>query len=302
MQLAAAIEQGLRSGDGIRPTDERDGPALRQAARYRVGWLKLFADGSLGSRTAALLAPYEPWPGEPPASGPLGALLSEPTEITALLSRAWVAGLSGQVHAIGDRAVRVALDAIETARLPAGVALSPRIEHVQLIDPFDLPRFAALGVTASVQPAHLRTDAETARRAWGSRTADSYPYRRLADSGALLPFGSDAPVEPADPWPGLAVAVSRRHVDWPAGAPPFEPGERLDLARAIRAACLDPILAAGEEGDGGRLLPGHRADLIVMPAEAFTDVRDGAPALATARPLLTLLDGEELFRDPAFDA
>ncbi len=103
-----------------------------------------------------------------------------------------------------------------------------------------------------------------ARRLWGERAERSgYPWRSLAESGALLPFGTDAPVEPIDPWPGIAIAVTRADPGWPAGTGVFGAGEGLSLARALRAACLDGPLSAGE-GDRGRLVAGHRADLVVL--------------------------------------
>jgi predicted amidohydrolase YtcJ len=299
-QLDAAIDAGLRSGDGTAPSSA-DPRARRLAARYRVGWLKLFADGTLGSLTAAMLAPFEPLPGDPPPSGPAGALLLEADELEDALRRAAAAGISGQVHAIGDRAVRVALDALEAVSRGSELPLRPRVEHAQIVDPTDLPRFARLGVTASVQPVHLRTDAAAARRAWGARIVHSYPYARLASTGALVAFGSDAPVEPADPWPAVALAVTRRHPSWAPSDPDFVPDQALDLARGIRAACLDPVLSAGEGSVGGRLLPGMRADLIVVPAAALDEPVTAGGALFHARPLLTLLDGDEVFRDRSWD-
>ena len=114
---------------------------------------------------------------------------------------------------------------------PGPASSDPRVEHVQLVDPADLPRFARLGIAASVQPIHLRDDAAQARRLWGARAERSgYPWRSLSESGALLPFGTDAPVEPIDPWPGLEVAVTRADRSWPAGTPPFGVAEALDLA------------------------------------------------------------------------
>jgi predicted amidohydrolase YtcJ len=132
-----------------------------------MGWLKLFADGSLGSRSAALLEPYEDAAERPPTGGPRGMFLESADEIEADLARAAAGGISGQVHAIGDAAVRSVLDVF--ARVPRG-PLPARIEHAQLIDPADVARFGALSVAASVQPVHLRSDARVAREAWGERT------------------------------------------------------------------------------------------------------------------------------------
>jgi predicted amidohydrolase YtcJ len=280
-ELDHAIELGLRSGVGV--------------GRYRMGWLKLFADGSLGSRSAALLAPYDDAPTRPPTGGPRGMFLDPPAEIAALLARAAAAGISGQVHAIGDAAVRAVLDVL--AVTPPG-PLPARIEHAQLVDPADVARFGALGVAASVQPVHLRSDAEVQRLAWGARSESSFPLVGLVSGGALIPFGTDAPVEPVDPWPGLAVAVSRRDPLRP-DARPTAPEQALDLARAVRAACLDPALVA-QQHDLGRLLPGCRADLIVVPAAGLREPVDPLE-LARTRPLATLIEGEVVFRAAGFD-
>jgi hypothetical protein len=281
-ELDHAVELGLRSGQGV--------------GRFRMGWLKMFADGSLGSRSAALLEPYTDAATRPPTGGPRGMFLDAPEELREDLTSAAQAGISGQVHAIGDAAVRAVLDVFET--VPRG-PLTPRVEHAQLVDPADVPRFGRLGVAASLQPVHLRSDAEPARAAWGERAENAFPVGALIASGALIPFGTDAPVEPPDPWPGLAVAVVRREpsrsADTPLGAP-----HAIDLSRAIRAACLDPALVAGQP-DVGRLTVGSRADLLVVPAAGFGEPFDAA-ALARTRPLATLIDGEIAYVSPDFDA
>jgi predicted amidohydrolase YtcJ len=198
-------------------------------------------------------------------------------------------GIATMIHAIGDRAVRASLDALEPT---AGrVPLMPRLEHVQLLHPDDRPRFAGAGIAASVQPIHLRADASAARRLWGTRAeTNGYTWRTLADSGAELAFGTDAPVEPVDPWPGLAMAVTRADPSWPAGTPPFGPDEALTLERTLRAACIGPALTA-READRGRLVPGQRADLVVIPIDALTEPVTPGGALSTARPRLVLVDG-----------
>jgi predicted amidohydrolase YtcJ len=283
-QIASAAEAGLRSGDPLWPG----------AGRARFGWLKLFADGTLASRTAALLDPIEVEQGRPlPEGTERGVFLTPPERLTELAERAAGHGIATIIHAIGDWGVRASLDALEptAARLP----LMPRLEHIQLLHPDDRPRFARSGIAASVQPIHLRADAAAARRLWGARAeANGYPLRSLADTGAVLAFGTDAPVEPIDPWPGLSMAVTRRDASWPAGTPAFGPAEALTLERAIRAACVAPAVTAGER-DRGRLLPGQRADLVVLPIEALIEpVEPGGP-LATARPRLVLVDGAVAF-------
>jgi predicted amidohydrolase YtcJ len=279
-QIDAAVAAGLRSSDPLTPGIDR----------ARLGWLKLFADGTLGSRTAALLEPIEPEPGHPlPAGTERGVFITPPERLAALASRAAAAGIATIIHAIGDHAIRAALDALEptVGRVP----LMPRLEHVQLLHPDDRGRFARAGIAASVQPIHLRADAAAARRLWGDRAeTNGYTWRTLADTGAVLAFGTDAPVEPIDPWPGLAMAVTRSDQGWPAGTPPFGPHEALTLERAIRAACIGPAMTA-REPDRGRLVPGQRADLVVLPIAALTEPVEPGGALATARPRLVLVDG-----------
>lgn len=300
-QLDRAIDLGLFSGQETQPEVGGDRMLVDRSARYRMGWLKLFADGSLGSRSAALLAPYEDADTNPPTGGARGMVLTDAEELSELLARAATAGISGQVHAIGDAAVRSVLDVFAGTPQRADQGsprLMRRIEHAQLVDPADMARFGGLGLAASLQPVHLRSDAATARVAWGERSENTFPLRALIDGGALIPLGTDAPVEPADPWPGIAVAVARRDpfkVDDPlTGA-----HHAISLERAIRAACLDPAMVAAEPLLG-RLMPGYRADLLVVSAQRFSEPFDAA-AFARTRPLVTMIDGEVVHRSDVFD-
>ncbi len=271
--LERAIERGIRSGELI--GEDPDG-------RARVGWLKLFADGTLGSRTAALLEPRE-------GATDVGVFRQGPEELARLVARAAEAGIASQIHAIGDAAVRAALDALEPSA--AAVSLMPRLEHVQLVHPADRRRFGSHGIAASVQPIHLREDADSARSDWGSRAETwGYAWRTLADHGATLAFGTDAPVEPVDPWPGIAMAVLRRDPSWGADAEPFGPHEALDLEAALRAASLGPAETT-REVDRGRLTPGSRADLIVLPAAPREPDQPGS-SFATVRPRVVVMDGD----------
>jgi predicted amidohydrolase YtcJ len=283
-QLATAVEMELRSGDPLGPP----------GGRARFGWLKLFADGTLASRTAALLEPIEPEEGRPlPPGTERGIWLTEPTRVAELARRAAEAGIATQIHAIGDRSCRASLDALEPTVGKA--ALMPRLEHVQLLHPDDRSRFGRAGIVASIQPVHVRADAEVARLLWGDRAeTNGYPMRSLLDAGAVIAFGTDAPVEPIDPWPGLSMAVTRIDGSWPAGSAPFGPDERLTIEQALRAACVGPAVAAGEL-DRGRLIPGQRADLVVIPTEAMANPVVPGGALATARPRLVMIDGEVAF-------
>ena len=282
-QLERAMALGMRSGAGV--------------GRYTMGWLKLFADGSLGSRSAALLSPYDDAATNPPTGGSTGMFLATLEELADNTRTAEDAGIATQIHAIGDGAVRAVLDVFESISPNPRLKLRRRVEHAQLVDPVDQPRFGRLGVAASVQPCHLRSDAPQVRAGWGERGENAFPLRALLDGGALIPFGTDAPVEQPDPWPGIAVALARRD-PLDRGATPIGIGHAISLDRALRAACLDPAQVAGLT-DLGRLTAGMRADLLVVPAAAFATPYDPAE-LAGTRPLATLIDGQVVYRDPSF--
>ena len=263
-QLGIAIELGLSSGLGD--------------AWFRMGAVKLFADGTLGSRTAAMLAPYE-------GTAETGIDVIDPAALRSEVRRAVDHGWSVAIHAIGDRAVRFSLDAFEGARAGERLALAPRIEHAQLVDSRDLNRFAALGVAASMQPSHCISDVPLAERWWGARREHSYPWRALVESGALLAFGSDAPVEPPSIALGLAAAVARQ----PEGAlTAWVPGQAIGLDAALTAYTEGPARLAGNWPRSGALEPGCLADLVVWN----DDLHALAPgALADAAPACTVVDG-----------
>jgi predicted amidohydrolase YtcJ len=278
--LEVTAERGLRSGAELGSAEH---------GRAKVGWLKLFADGTLGSQTAALLDPRTG------TDADRGVFRMPPDLLRDLAERAAEVGIATQVHAIGDAAARAALDALEPT--VERVALMPRLEHVQLLHPDDLGRFAAGGIAASVQPVHLREDAATARRDWGERAeAWAYPWQSLLESGAVLAFGTDAPVEPIDPWPGIAMAVLRRDPGWGSDAAAFGPQEGLTLEQALRAATIGPSVTA-REPDRGRLVPGMRADLVVLPASPRETAEDASRGFATVRPRLVMIDGAAAFEE-----
>jgi hypothetical protein len=277
--LDDAIGRGLRSGA---PLGSADGD------RLTFGWLKLFADGTLGSQTAALLEPRA-------GSEDRGMYTTQPEELAELANRAAAAGIATMIHAIGDAAVRTSLDVLVPT--VGKVPYMPRLEHVQLCDPADRPRFAEHGIAASVQPVHLREDAATARRDWGARAESAgYAWRSLLEAGATLAFGTDAPVEPIDPWPGVALAVLRRDPSWGPDVPAYGLAEALDLEQALRAATVG-VAATARDPLGGRLVPGSLADLIVLPAAPRESGGGDDPARAWAevRPRLTMVGGEVLF-------
>ena len=283
--LAAALERGLRSGAPLGGDPH---------GRAKVGWQKCFADGSLGSRTAALLADIEPEPDRPlPPDRRRGVWMTEPEVLAEQTARAFAGGITTTIHAIGDAAVRAALDVLTPGAATA--LLMPRIEHVQMLDPADRGRFVAAGIAASVQPVHLGSDAAQARKLWGDRAeSTAYTWKSIADTGAVMPFGTDAPVESYDPWPGLALAVRREDPRWPAGTPVYAEEQSLTLDRALRAACIDPAVSA-READRGRLIVGQRADVVVISSAVIDEpVTPGGP-LSTTRPSMVLLDGEVVF-------
>lgn len=248
--LSAAIERGWRTGDG----DEW----------LRTGHCKIFTDGALGSQTAALEEPYE-------GSDGRGLLTIEPEECSRDVARAAEAGIAVAIHAIGDRAVRVALDAIEPTRR-THPALRQRVEHVQLVRREDLARFGRLGVIASMQPIHATSDRDLVDRHWGpERAARAYPSRTLADHGAVLAFGSDAPVEPIDPLLGIHAAVARRR---PGDADSWHPEQALTLDEALAAYSAGVAYATASETVRGRLAPGMWCDATIVDDLPRLDPRE----------------------------
>ncbi|PPI07583.1 amidohydrolase [Rathayibacter sp. AY1B8] len=221
--LDRALAEGLRTGDEL---DGGDG-------LLRMGPLKVLIDGSLNTRTAYCAHPYADHDG-------YGVLTVEPAELDELLARAAAGGIRSTVHAIGDAAATLALDAL--GRVGGG-----RIEHAQLLAETDLPRFAALGVEAGVQPAHALDDREVAERYWPGRTGRAFPLRSLLDSGARVVLGSDAPVAPLDPWVAISAAVARAL----PGDEPWHPEQRVSVEEAIVASTRVRRLrpAAGDPAD-----------------------------------------------------
>lgn len=276
--LDSAAALGLRSGFGD--------------AWLRIGAVKAFADGALGPRTAAMLAPYE---GEPENRG---STLLDRESLFEIGRRAFAAGLSLAVHAIGDRANHETLAAFAALRRESipGVppAMPSRIEHVQLLHPDDLPALAGLGLVASMQPIHATSDMLMADRYWGERTRTSYAWRSLEAAGTVLAFGSDAPVESPNPFWGLHAAVTRRRHDGSPGPEGWIPEQRLTRASALQAFTRTPASLAGLAGRQGTLAPGAFADLVVLDDDPLTCDEDSLFGLL---PRGTLVDGIWRFRD-----
>ncbi len=256
----------------------------------RIGGVKAFADGALGPRTAAMLAPYN---GEPENRG---MLLLDAEQLFEHGRTAAASGLSLAVHAIGDRANHEVLDAFAQLRryehekgLPH---LRHRIEHVQLLHPQDTARLTELGVIASMQPIHATSDMIMADRYWGERSALAYAWRTQIDNGATLTFGSDAPVESPNPFWGLHAAVTRRRADGVPGPDGWRPEQRLDLSQAVAGYTTGAAYAAGTEDRQGRLAPGCYADLIVLEKDPFACE---AEEIKDLRPQATMAGGEWVF-------
>jgi predicted amidohydrolase YtcJ len=275
--LEAAIRLGLHSGFG----DDF----------LRVGGMKIFADGALGSRTAAMIEPYAGAPDN------RGIVVTPPDELRRLVSCAHQSGLSVAVHAIGDAANRAVLDALSTVagqpRMATAPALPHRIEHVQLLHPADVPRLAELGVVASMQPVHATSDMEMADVHWGARSEWAYAWRSLLRAGTALAFGSDCPVESLNPLRGIHAAVTRRRPDGSPGEEGWYPAQRLTVAEAVRAYTCGAAYAAGQEGITGSITPGKLADLVVLSRDIFTC--DPMEILDT-EVVATVLDGRFVYR------
>jgi predicted amidohydrolase YtcJ len=215
--------------------------------RVRIGYLKVFMDGTLGSHTALM-------------TDGTGVEITSREELADILRRSARARWPVAVHAIGDQANRNALDAFEETRdewQPLG--LRHRVEHTQCLTPEDLPRFAELGLTASVQFSHAPSDEELAHRFWGDRLDGVYSFRSLLDAGTRLLNGSDAPIEELDPWGGIVAGVLRHWRD----------DQRVTVEEAIRATTVQPAWQTYEERRRGKLLPGYAADLVVLDRDPF---------------------------------
>jgi predicted amidohydrolase YtcJ len=259
----------------------------------RTGMLKGFMDGSLGSRTAAMLAPYADDPGNS------GLPRYEQGKLNRMAAERATVGFQLGFHAIGDRAVGMALDAFavgEAARAKAGVAGEPRyrIEHSQVLAPGDVARYKQLGVIASMQPNHLLTDMHWAPARLGpARTEYAYAWKAFLDAGVPLAFGTDYPVEPVTPFRGLYAAVTRRDE---ADTMSFHPEGVLTIGQALYAYTQGSAYAEFAEGWKGRLAPGYVADFVVLER----DLMHATPAAILGTKVLgTYVGGKLVYTDPA---
>lgn len=226
--------------------------------KLRMGGIKLYLDGALGSRGATLKAPYHDDPGA------RGLPLLSPAQLRNLMSRAAMDNFQTAVHAIGDAANAEVLSAIGELSESYSGNRRWRIEHAQIVDPVDLPLLGQHGIIASMQPLHQTSDRLMAEARLGpNRLEGAYPWRSVMKVGGKLAFGSDAPVEPADPWAGIAAAISRTD----AKGEPFGgwlPQETVSREAALAGFTADAAYAGFAEGRFGRLIPGERADFLLV--------------------------------------
>ena len=255
---------------------------LTGGGRYTVRGVKLYADGALGSRGAALIEPYSDDPGN------LGLLTSSGDHLRAVAGRALAGGFQVAIHAIGDRGNLIALDALEGALGGPRPEARCRIEHAQVMRVQDIERMAALGVIASMQPTHATSDGPWAGdRVGAHRLAGAYAWRKVLAAGGRLALGSDFPVESADPRLGLYAAVTRQDLAGePAGG--WLPGELLSREEALSGFTLDAAYALFLDAEIGSLEPGKRADLVVWGRDPMTVP---AAEIPTAEIDLVVVDG-----------
>jgi predicted amidohydrolase YtcJ len=267
-QARELAELGIRSGFGD--------------SHLRVGYLKVFMDGTLGSHTARML-------------DGTGVEITSRDEFAELIRNAARAGFPVAVHAIGDQANRDALDAFEETRddwQPLG--LRQRVEHAQLLAGEDISRFAKLGVAVSAQFSHAPSDRDLADHFWSGKTDRAYAFRSLWDSGALVANGSDAPIEELDPLGGIVAGVLRTLDERPA----WHPEQALTVEQALQASTVNPAWLAGDERRRGKLIPGYLADLVVLDRDPV-----GCPPeeLPEVQVVATMLGGIWTHNPPPWD-
>ena len=266
------------------------GPALDAEARLQTRGIKMYGDGALGSRGAALLEPYSDDPGN------LGLLQTSSDHVVTVCEQALEKGFQIGIHAIGDRGALMALDGFERCFERARPEARFRIEHAQVMRVSDIERMAGLGLIASVQPTHATSDMPWAEdRVGAHRIQGAYAWRKALEAGALLALGSDFPVERAAPLLGFYAAITRQDLSGsPAGG--WRPEERLTREEALRGFTLDAAYSLFLEGELGSLEVGKRADLVVFA---------GDPMVVPANQLseleidLTLVDGDIVYEREA---
>ena len=274
----------LTDNDALLNTWFSSGTLVDYGGRLTIRSVKVYADGALGSRGAALLEPYSDDPGNS------GLMIAKPEHIADVAKRARAKGFQVNTHAIGDRGVRNVIDAYEQAGVTANERF--RVEHLQVISPPDVPRLVSHGIIASMQPTHGTSDMPWAERRLGpERVKGAYAWRTVLNAGGRLALGSDFPVEDVNPFFGIYSAVTRQdHAGQPAGG--WYPNQRLTLAEAIRGFTSDAAYAAFEERSRGTIEPGKLADLTIVEGDLLAMP---AADLHKAKVHYTVVGGEVVF-------
>ena len=261
------------------------------SSNFYIAGLKGYMDGSMGSRTAYMREPFaDASSDEPYPRGQLIAFAQSRDGLANTFLRARGAGLVPAVHAIGDEANHILLNAYGASRPGKGdVGARSRIEHAQHLMPSDIPRFAAIGVVASMQPFHKADDARYVEKAIGKdRLTGSYAFRSLLDANALVIFGSDWPVVTINPFAGIHTAVTARALDGTT----FMPEESISVEEALIAYTSAPALAIGRHESLGRIQLGMVADFVILTADPFAVAPD---ALAEITAHTTIMNGQVVY-------
>ena len=288
-KLTARIYAMIRDTGDAFDMISKDGPLIGYGNGFlTVRTVKLFADGALGSRGAAMLAPYSDAPHN------RGLLFMTPKVMTAKIDKAFDKGYQVAIHAIGDRANREVLDSYAAAYRthPDAIALRNRVEHAQIVSLQDIPRFVSLHLIASMQPTHATSDMNMAEdRIGGERLKGAYAWRRFLKQGTVIAGGSDFPVESPNPFYGLYSAVTRQdHHGQPPGG--WHADQAMTLTEAFRAFTLDAAYAEHAETTLGTLEPGKWADFILVDRDP---TRVDAQSVARTKVLETWVGGKEVW-------
>lgn len=282
-RLPVRISEWLRFDDPVNLLRARRAAQPAGDRMLHIGMLKGFMDGSLGSRTAALLSPYADEPGNS------GLPRYDQARLDAMTIERAAAGFQIGFHAIGDRGVAMALNAFAAAKTTP--AKRDRIEHSQVVEPQDIPRYRALGIVASMQPSHLLTDMNWAAARLGpERARHAYAWKAFLDAGVPLAFGTDYPVEPITPFRGIYAGVTRSNE---AGTASYFPQDKLTIGQVLFAYTQGSAYAEFAEGFKGKLVPGYVADFVVLDRD-LTKVP--APEILKTRVLRTVVDGRTVYQ------
>ncbi len=261
-------------------------------SRLRIGGLKYFVDGSLGSQTAEMLENYV-------ELKHAGIEMLTESDLTDKITYAAKNGLSSTIHAIGDKAINKTLNALEkSSAVKSPVPLRNRIEHSQIIHESDISRYKNLDVIASIQPLHIADDIKISEKYLGNRADRAYPIKSLLNNGTKVIFGSDTPVADFNPFKGILAAITRKYklnVDEPS----WNPNQKITIEQAIAAYTKDAAFASVEESTKGTLEPGKLADFIVL-SEDILNSNNQETALQRVKVLATILNGEIVYRDGEF--